>query len=103
MENISTPQRAALPWIANLATLAVVVAAIGWSGAQRPDAPTTAAAATVPTATATATAAAPAPAPAADHGAVPRDGAQQGRRPVKTPARPLDGLQVVGYTPNQTP
>ena len=99
MENISTPQRAALPWIANLATLAVVVAAIGWSGAQRPDAPTTAAAATVPTATATAAA----PAPAADHGAVPRDGAQQGRRPVKTPARPLDGLQVVGYTPNQTP
>ena len=99
METISTPQRAALPWIANLATLAVVVAAIGWSGAQRPDAPTTAAAATVPTATATAAA----PAPAADHGAVPRDGAQQGRRPVKTPARPLDGLQVVGYTPNQTP
>ena len=99
MENISTPQRAALPWIANLATLAVVVAAIGWSGAQRPDAPTTAAAATVPTATATAAA----PAPAADHGAVPRDGAQHGRRPVKTPARPLDGLQVVGYTPNQTP
>ena len=99
MENISTPQRAALPWIANLATLAVVVAAIGWSGAQRPDAPTTAAAATVPTATA----AAAATAPAADHGAVPRDGAQQGRRPVKTPARPLDGLQVVGYTPNQTP
>ena len=88
-----------MPWIANLATLAVVVAAIGWSGAQRPDAPTTAAAATVPTAAAATTATAP----AADHGAVPRDGAQQGRRPVKTPAHPLDGLQVVGYTPNQTP
>ena len=101
MENISTPQRAALPWIANLATLAAVVAAIGWSGAQRPDAPTAAAAATVPTAAATVTVTVTAP--AADHGAVPRDGAQQGRRPVKTPARPLDGLQVVGYTPNQTP
>lgn len=95
MENFSTPQRAALPWIANLATLAVMVAAIGWSGAQRPDAPTAAAAATAPAVTATA--------PAADHGAVPLDNTQQGRRPVKTLARPLNGLQVVGYTPNQTP
>jgi len=36
MENISTPRAALLPRAANLATLAVVVAATWWSGAQRP-------------------------------------------------------------------
>lgn len=36
MEKISTPREALLPRAANLATLAVVVAATWWSGAQRP-------------------------------------------------------------------
>ena len=36
MENFSTPKQAALPWFADLATLAVVVGATWWSGAQRP-------------------------------------------------------------------
>lgn len=36
MESISTKRRARLPWATNLATLAVVVVATWWSGAQRP-------------------------------------------------------------------
>lgn len=36
MEKISTTRVALLPRVANLATLAVVVAATWWSGAQRP-------------------------------------------------------------------
>lgn len=95
MENFSTPPRAALPWIANLATLAVVVAAIAWSGVQRPDEPSTAAAATLPAAVQTA--------PVADHSAAPQIGAQPGRWPAKTTLRPLDGLQAVGYSAHQSP
>lgn len=94
MENFSTPRQAAVPWIANLATLAVVVAAIGWSGGQRPD---------VPTAAAAAPAGAVQTAPTAAHGAAVQPGAPQGRWPVKAPSRPIDGLQVVGYSPGQTP
>ena len=92
MENFSTPPRATLPWIANLATLAVVVAAIGWSGEQRPDVSTAAASAALPTATQTA--------PVGDQG---QAGAQQGQWPVKTLSPTIDGLQAVGYTPGQTP
>ena len=88
MENFSTPPRAALPWIANLATLAVVVAAIGWSGEQRPAAPTAAAAVVLPTA--------PQTTPVADQG---QAGAQQGQWPVKTLSPTIDGLQAVGYQP----
>ena len=39
MENFSTPRMAVLPRATNLATLAVVVAATWWSGAQRPAGP----------------------------------------------------------------
>ena len=85
-----------MPWIANLATLAVVVSAIGWSGGQRPDAPPVSAASAVPAAKVQT-------APAADRGTVMHPGAHPGRWPVKTPARPINGLQAVGYTPGQTP
>ena len=94
MENFSTPRRATLPWIANLATLAVVIGAIGWSGVQRPDAPTAAAAGPD---------AALQTAPTADHGAVIPPGAHQSRRPVKSPSGPIDSLQVVGFSPSKTP
>lgn len=96
MENFSTPRQATLPWIANLATLAVVVAAIGWSGGQRPDAPPVAAAAAAPTGAAQT-------APTADHGAAVNPGAHPGRWPAKTPSHAIDSLQVVRYTPGQTP
>lgn len=36
MESISTTHSTRLPWVANLATLAVVITATWWSGAQRP-------------------------------------------------------------------
>jgi hypothetical protein len=94
MENFSTPQRAALPWIANLATLAVVVAAIGWSGEQRP---------AVPAAALVIAPAAAQTVPVAGNGTNPQTGAQPGRWPDKTAPRPIDGLQAVGYTPGQTP
>lgn len=92
MENFSTPPRALLPWVANLATLAVVVLAIGWSNEQRPDASATAASAQAPVA---------APlAPVAD--SVPASpAAAQGRRPAPTTAAPMDGLQTVGFVPGK--
>lgn len=95
MENFSTPPRATLPWIANLATLVVVVAAIGWSGGQRPDLPTAAVTAAVPASTQTA--------PVADQAPAPQPGATQSRWPAKTTSRPIDGLQAVGYLPGQLP
>ena len=95
MENFSTPQRAILPWVANLATLAVVVAAIGWSGEQRPDVPAAAASATAPATVQSA--------PVAELAATPQTDAQQGRWPAKTTLRPINGLQAVGYSPGQTP
>lgn len=95
MENFSTPPRASLPWIANLATLAVVVAAITWSGVHRP-------AETSPDAAARASAAKQV-APVVDHGELPRDAAQPGRWPDQTTARSVDGLQAVGYSPGLTP
>ena len=36
MENFSTPRRPLVPWVANVATLAVMVAATWWSSDQRP-------------------------------------------------------------------
>ena len=83
-----------MPWIANLATLAVVIAAIGWSGGQRPDVPTGAAAASDAALLTAAT---------ANHGAATQPGAPQGRRPVKSPSGSIDSLQVVGYSRGQTP
>ncbi len=95
MENFSTPPRASLPWIANLVTLAVVTAAISWSGMQRPAETAPAAAARAP--------AAKQVAPVADHGVLPRDAAQPRRWPDQTTARSIDGLQAVGYSPGLTP
>ena len=91
MENFSTPQRATLPWIANLATLVVVVAAIGWSGGQRPHLPTAAVSAAVPASTQAA--------PVADQVPAPQPGAAQGRWPANTTPRLIDGLQAVAYSP----
>lgn len=54
MEKISTPRAALLPRAANLATLAVVVAATWWSGAQRPVGQAMLATADTPPATTTA-------------------------------------------------
>ena len=93
MENFSTPQRATLPWIANLATLAVVVAAIGWSGGKRPELPTAAVSAAVPASTQTA--------PVADQVPAQQPGANPSSWPAKTTSRPIDGLQAVGYSPGQ--
>lgn len=93
MENFSTPRHHALvPWVANLATLAVVLAATWWSSAQRPiDLPAEAALATpapqlrVPAQ----------PAPAAE--AAP--GTTQTQWPAPTTVLPRDGLQAVGFQP----
>lgn len=39
MENFSTPKKAALPWVTNVTTLAVVLCTTWWSSAQRPVSP----------------------------------------------------------------
>ena len=55
MENFSTPRAALLPQATNLVTMAVLVAATWWSGAQRPvDHATLAAQTAAPATTATA-------------------------------------------------
>lgn len=88
MEDFSTPLRATTPWIANLATLAVVLAAIGWSSEQRPAGSTTDASATMP--------AVPQALPALDSAAPALPTATPARWPVQTTAVPLEGVQVVG-------
>lgn len=87
MEDISTPSRAATPWIANLATLAVVIAAIGWSSEQRP----TAQLAHAPTATPASTQAQS----RADNVLVTPTSAAETRSPVMTTSFQADGLQIV--------
>lgn len=92
MENFSTPHPTLVPRLANLATLAVVVAATWWSNAQRPvDAPAEAALGK------------PAPrliVPVQQAPAVaPTPGATQAHWPSTTTALPRDGLQAVGYLP----
>lgn len=100
MEKISTPRSALLPRVANLATLAVVVAATWWSGAQRPgDA----------AALATQGAGVPTKLAAVSTGIVGHSGqAAAGMQPAGTawPAQATaatslarDGLQAVGYQP----
>ena len=93
MENFSTPQRALVPWVANLATLVVVVSAIGWSSGQRLTAPAGETAATKPTQIPVLQAV-PVQAPG---NAQP----SQAGWPAKTTALPADGLQVVGFIPTR--
>lgn len=93
MENFSTTRVAMLPRAANLATLAVVVAATWWSGAQRPADRATL---DIQAATRATTAAAPrqpANLPAAEGAA---------NWPVQATTLPRDGLQAVGYQPHPT-
>ncbi len=99
MENFSTAQVALLPRIANLATLAVVVAATWWSSAQRPADLATIA---VAKAQASRPAALPAAVPALAGGQ--RPGAEQAGHantvavwPVQATALPRDGIQAVGF------
>jgi len=98
MENFSTPQRALVPWAANLATLVVVVSAIGWSNGQRHTGPAAETAANTPTQQpglqAVPVQAVPVQAPG---NAQP----SQAGWPAKTTALPADGLQVVGFTANR--
>lgn len=89
MENFSTPPRAVLPWLANLATLAVVALAIGWSSGQRPDPDAATLSMKAP--------AAPQAAPVSDRSpdAVP------GRWPAQSVATPIDGMQTIGFVPGK--
>lgn len=86
MENFSTPRAALVPRAVNLATLAVVVAATWWSGAQRP-----------------------AEQPALAQQSIPAVSTSLATTPAATPAMGVqsttvwrDGLQVVGYQPRTT-
>jgi hypothetical protein len=92
MENFSTPPRAATPWIANLATLAVVIGAIGWSGVQRPAGPATEVASTPPAVPQALPVSEPAPGNPPTHLPV----TPQARWPIQTTSMSVDGLQVVG-------
>lgn len=87
MEDFSTPSRAATPWIANLATLAVVIAAIGWSSEQRPTAQLAQATAPAPASTQAQ--------PMANTTPMPAVAAPQPRWPAQGTSLPVDGLQVV--------
>jgi hypothetical protein len=98
MESFSTPQHAALPWIANLATVAVVMATIGWSNGQRPAASPSEAALTTPAHQMAVPAGMPA---AAQTPASPQaTQATQAHWPAQTTAVAVDGLQAVGFNAN---
>jgi hypothetical protein len=89
MENFPTPQRQMLPWVANVATLAVMVAATWWSSDQRPDDPVQAATVAMPSPVAMPPVHQPvvAPAPAAT----------QAIWPAQTTSLQGDGLKPVSY------
>jgi hypothetical protein len=91
MEDFSTSPRAFVPWVANLATLAVVVAAIGWSGEQRPASISVEASKAAPQGSAVVPVSGTAPAP--------QPGAAPAHWPAKTSALSTDGLHAVGYSP----
>ena len=78
-----------MPRVANLVTLVVVVSAIGWSGGQRPSAVAGETAATTPLPVLQAV---PVQSPS-----IARP--NQANWPAKTTTLPVDGLQVVGFTP----
>jgi hypothetical protein len=92
MENFSTTHPTLVPRLANLATLAVVVAATWWSSEQRPvDVPAEAALSTPAPQLVVPTQQAPAVLPSA--------GATQAHWPSTSTSLPRDGLQAVGYQP----
>lgn len=94
METFSTPRVALLPQATNLVTVAVLVAATWWSGAQRP----------VDPATLTAQAGAPATTAARPHrpleATAPADAASPW--PAQGNGLARDGLQAVGYQTRTT-
>ena len=92
MENFSTPPLASVPRLANVATLAIVLVATWWSGAQRPLATPIAVAVTSSSQSSTVSIQ-----PAVVSVAPVANG--QNRWPSQTTAMPLDGLQAVGYQP----
>jgi hypothetical protein len=94
MENFSTQRAPLLPQAANLATLAVVVAATWWSGSQRP-ADTAALNAQAPARQVSTTTAALRQSQAPGLGAT----GSPMSRPVVAQTLPLDGLQAVRYQP----
>ncbi len=94
MENFSTSQVALLPRAANLATLAVVVLATWWSGAQRPASQPVLASSVTASA---ATAALPLQQSAELASAAPTAGSAHW--PVQAAAVPRDTIQAVGFTP----
>ena len=92
MEIISTPHVALLPRVANLLTLAVVVAATWWSGTQRPPIQPAMAVAGSPTAVA-------APQPKTNETTVGTGTSHTANWPAEASLLPRDGLQIVGYRP----
>lgn len=98
MENFSTPPRAVVPWVANLATLVVLVTAAWWSNANRPAAvageSALAAPAAAPGALTPATAA-----PADASGTAPPAGERAWPRQTTATAR--EGLQTVSFGPSR--
>jgi len=94
MENFSTTHRSLVPWVANIATVAVVLSATWWSNTQRP---TTAAGEAALHAPATA----PTGAPSTQPTAAPAQGnspANPANWPLQTTSVTRDGLQAVSFT-----
>lgn len=101
MESFSTSPRALVPWVANLATLVVVVSAAWWSGANRPAPEPAESARLVP-------AALPADAPqtgALPTATTPRPGgkapgvADAPAWPLQTTTATVEGMQTVVFSP----
>jgi len=90
MENFSTPHRALVPWVANVATVAVLLTATWWSNMHRPAPVSAEAAVTAPTTLPQAPVVQPTAAPA-------QTSNNQAGWPVQTTSVPRDGLQAVGY------
>lgn len=94
MENFSTPRVALLPQATNLVTVAVLVAATWWSGAQRPADQAAQAAQAAPNVTTAAQPQRPA--------AFPAQAGATSPWPAQVNALARDGLQAVGYQPHAT-
>ena len=98
MQTFSTPRVALLPQATNLVTVAVLVAATWWSGAQRPVDPAALTAQAAPATTKST--------PAAAQPQRPLAAAAQTTAAAPWPAQGhgliSDGLQAVGYQPRTT-